>query len=70
MSEGQFKSQAFKTALLNINGIVFDKKIKINGVAQRFVVFSKLAVLNELKKYTFDVEEDNDILDFDMSDEE
>tara|TARA_R110002020_G_scaffold404504_2_gene614639 strand:- start:614 stop:2941 length:2328 start_codon:yes stop_codon:yes gene_type:complete len=70
MSEGQFKSQAFKTALLNINGIVFDKKIKINGVAQRFVVFSRLAVLNELKKYTFDVEEDNDILDFDMSDEE
>ncbi len=70
LNEGQFKSQSFKRLLQDIDGITFDKSIKINKTPLKKVVFEKTKILNELNKYKFSIDDDDDILDLDTDEEE
>ena len=66
MKEGSFKSQSFKKQLQEINGIIFDKNVKINNIPKKQVVINYEEIINELNKFQFNINEgDNEILDLD-----
>jgi hypothetical protein len=64
ISEGTFKSLAFKKQLQEINGITFDKTIRINKIISKKVIMDKDEIIHELNKYEFNINnEDDEILD-------
>ena len=64
MKEGTFKSLSFKKQLQEINGFTFDKTLRLDNNLSKKVVMIKDDIINELKKYEFNVNiEDDEILD-------
>ena len=66
LGDYSFKSMTFKKQLQDVNGITFD--FKTNG--SRYVMFKKSLIVNDLSKYTFTVQDDDEINLDDLSDDE
>jgi len=67
LERGSFKSAPFRKLLSDIDGIEFDKSVRYNGRAKRYVLFQFKLLRKELNKYAFTGEDssEEDILDLD-----
>ena len=65
--KGKFRGTYLKKALLEFESISWDKSCRQNGHINKYVVFNREILREELKKYRFTVneKEDTDILDLD-----
>ena len=64
-SDFEFRQLQVKKLLQDVDGIMLDKYVKLNGKSKRCVVFDSIRIKKQLRKYTFNVESEEDILDLD-----
>jgi hypothetical protein len=64
-SDFDFRQLQVKKLLQDVDGIMLDKYVKLGGKSKRCVVFDSIRIKKQLRKYTFNVESEEDILDLD-----